>query len=265
MANNIIYVFHIKKADGSGVFLHPLDEFDKIVSQHASFQLAGRYGNEPVVESFTLLRNTLYRSVEESVDNIIMESRFIPRFLGSAVVFIIAYFFFSFAIRDPIPLVDEILLGLAAATVFYIIKGRKYKKSDAAVRLRVFYRGMIDNITFVQSKFVLLVESLIYAINSKTIEEIAGQIYEYPQLYQLAGDEFIEERSQFLSCIEKKLKKSLTSSQKRILNKLILTGIEKNFSLLKNFNFIDVASEIDINIFIAYIILKQVKFSKTAK
>ncbi len=96
-----VFIFHIRKADNSGLYLHPFENFEKMISKGNSISVEGKYGEEPVIESLTAFRNKLYRIVEASVNNWITESRFIPRFVGSAIVFLLTYFFLSFGIRDP--------------------------------------------------------------------------------------------------------------------------------------------------------------------
>ncbi len=260
--NNIIYVFHLKKPNGGGIYLHPLEEFDKIISSGNSFQLEGRYGDEPVIESITAFRNNLYRIVEDSVNSWVSESRFIPRFLISASVFLFAYFFFSFAIRDPIPVIDEIALGIIASVLCYILLGRKYRKTGSASKLRAHYRGMVDKIVFSKSNFILALESFLIQINGKNVEDIINDASDYTEFTELISEENREERGQFLSYIERLLKKQLSGQQKRLVNKIVMTGIDKNSSLIKKLDLVDVAAEIDINLFISYLLLRQKNHKK---
>ena len=97
----------------------------------------GLYGREPRVESLTLLRNDLYRQVEQSVKDWTAERKFIPRFLISTSAFLVVYFLTSFVIRDPIPMVDELLLGLAAAVVVYLVLMKRDSDSKKATEMKV--------------------------------------------------------------------------------------------------------------------------------
>ena len=182
-----IFIFHIRKADNSGLYLHPFENFEKMISKGSSLFVEGKYGEEPVIESLTAFRNKLYRIVETSVNNWITESRFVPRFTGSAAVFLLAYFFLSFGIRDPLPMLDEVAAGLVAAVIFYIFMGKRYKKSVPASKLRGHYRGVVDRIVFQESNFIKKLENVIADMKNKTVEEnldyIISDFYEKDDLF----------------------------------------------------------------------------------
>ncbi len=80
---------------------------------------------------------TLYSQIDRGVDRWVVDARYVPRLLISAAVFLIVYFFFALAIRDPIPVIDELVLGLAAAIGTGVFLSRRDKKSDMAVRRRL--------------------------------------------------------------------------------------------------------------------------------
>ncbi|MCL2481267.1 MAG: hypothetical protein FWF38_06105 [Spirochaetaceae bacterium] len=258
IVNNIIYVFHIRKHNGAGIFLHPFKEFDKIISSGNSFQLEGRYGEEPVIECFTAFRNELYRIVEDSVNNWVSESKFIPRFLISAFVFLITYFFFSFAIKIPIPIVvDKIILGIVAAIICYNFLGRKYIKTTTASKLRAHYRGIVDRIVFSKSNFIVALESFLVQINGKTVEDIIQNSSGYSEFAELISEENMEERNQFILYIERLLKKQLSGQQRRLVNKIVMMSLDKTGDLIKELDLVNIAVEIDVNLFISYLLLRQ--------
>lgn len=96
---------------------------------------------------------TLYTQIDKGVDRWIQDYRYFPRLIAAALVFLIAYFFFSLAIRDPIPMVDELLLagGLAVATAVFI--ARRDKQSDLAMKKRLELKQQAS-----RSDFVILEE-----------------------------------------------------------------------------------------------------------
>jgi len=173
-----IYIFHIFRSDGQSLFLHPLNNPDKLIAQLENAEVIGRYGREPRVEALTLFRNELYREIETGVKRWLADIRFIPKFLISAVVFIIAYFFLSFVIRDPIPLIDEIAISLGVSVVLYYLLGRKDISSEKATKKRLVLRSAVDKITFRQSPFVKQVEEILHQNESSSISEVIRQILE---------------------------------------------------------------------------------------
>jgi len=70
--------------------------------------------------------------VEIGVQRWVSEMRFTPKFLLSAGAFLVLYFFMSFVVRDPIPVIDEIAVSLGGAIAVYIIMGRRDMRSDMA-------------------------------------------------------------------------------------------------------------------------------------
>ncbi len=67
------------------------------------------------------------------------ERRFIPKFLIAAIVFIVVYFFLSFVIRDPLPIVDELIGGIIASVAVFGFLSRRdasslvYKEEKSAL------------------------------------------------------------------------------------------------------------------------------------
>ena len=252
-----VFIFHIRKADNSGLFLHPFENFEKMISKGSSLFVEGKYGEEPVIESLTAFRNKLYRIVESSVNNWITESRFVPRFIGSAAVFLITYFLLSFGIRDPLPMFDEIAAGLVAGVLFYIIMGKKYKKSVPASRLRGHYRGVVDRIVFQESDFIKTLESVISDMKNKTVEEnldyIGSEFYGKDILFSA---DFEDERYQLISYIEGELSRTQSSRQKKAISRIIAENSPGSLKRVRELNLLELNGEIDIILFLIYLRLK---------
>lgn len=79
----------------------------------------------------------LYTQIDQGVDRWIQDARYVPRLLISAAVFLFMYFLFSWAVRDPIPMIDELIIatGSAIATATFI--SRRDKKGDMAMKRRL--------------------------------------------------------------------------------------------------------------------------------
>ena len=158
-------VFHIYRKNGTPLFLHPMGRprfllnFIQKSEEGQPLEISGRYGREPRIESLTLFRNTLYRLIEQDVKLWAGEQRFIPRFLLSAGAFLISYFALSFIMRDPLPMVDELLLSLAVALGLFFFLGRKIRTSDPAIQKRIQLRELVDRIVFVEDPFLKKVET----------------------------------------------------------------------------------------------------------
>lgn len=174
--NEVITIFHLYRQDGTALFLHPFDDFDKLIQVLKRAEIVGKYGTEPRVESLTLFRNDLYRMIEAAVKSWVAEKRFIPRFMISAGVFLLAYLFLSFVVRDPLPLVDEILIGVGAAFVSYLLLSRRDQRSNLALKKRVELRSSVDRIVFSEGRFIKQVEEALREHDAESREQILEEL-----------------------------------------------------------------------------------------
>ncbi|MFA5447451.1 MAG: hypothetical protein WC233_04175 [Sphaerochaeta sp.] len=79
---------------------------------------------------------SLYSTIDYSVDRWIQDKQYVPRLLISAVVFTISYFIFSLAVRDPIPMIDELIISSALAIVTWRAVARRDSRSTLAQHRR---------------------------------------------------------------------------------------------------------------------------------
>ena len=171
-----LHIFHLYRKDGTSLFLHPFLDRQKVMERLEKEELEGLYGNEPRVESLTLFRNELYRIIEDEVKSWVSEARFIPRFLMSAGIFVVAYFFLSFVVRDPLPMVDELAFSLGGGILAYILLGRRDMRSQSALKKRIALRQKVDNIRFVESDFVKEVEEALHAKENESTDSLIGAL-----------------------------------------------------------------------------------------
>lgn len=99
---------------------------------------------EMVLKTSTLLTKrqndevtfSLYNTIDYSVDRWIQDKQYVPRLLVSAVVFTISYFIFSLAVRDPIPMIDELVISSVLAIVTWRAIARRDSRSAVAQHRR---------------------------------------------------------------------------------------------------------------------------------
>ena len=80
---------------------------------------------------------TLYTQIDRGVDRWIQDKRYVPRLLLSALVFLIVYFFFSLAVRDPLPMIDELLIAFGCSIALWYALGKRDKKGELAMKRRM--------------------------------------------------------------------------------------------------------------------------------
>lgn len=210
-----VHIFHLYRSDESAVFLHPFRKTDKLFSMFEKSDLVGHYGREPRVESLTLFRNELYRLVEQQVRSWISDARFIPRFLLSAAAFLLTYLFLAFVVRDPLPFVDELAVGLGVSILAYILLGRKDLKSETALKKRISLRSKVDGIVFSESAFVKRVEQALSEKDNQSVEALIEQVTTGESSALAAGAD--EEAQQLVGYLERQFKDSdFKKTQKRL-------------------------------------------------
>lgn len=169
-----ITIFHLQRKAGKPLLLHPFDDYSRLLHLDKDTRICGRFGSEPRPETITLLRNDLYRKVELAVKSWITEKRFIPRFLLSSALFLFLYFFFSLAVRDPLPMIDEIAISFALALLLYLYLSRRDTGSREAAEKRIMLREKIDAIYFDYDPLVEEAEKLLIDLESREAEALTA-------------------------------------------------------------------------------------------
>ncbi len=233
----IKYIFHITRKDGSFIILHPFTTPEKFLYALEHCEVKGRYGGEPRVETLTMFRNELYRLVEAAVKNWIFDKHFISKFLISTGVFLITYLFFSFVVRDPIPMIDETVLGLGAGIFAYIMFGRKDMNSDGAMKKRVELRSKVDRIEFTESDFLKKVEMILYENESGKFNDVIKQIVAPEYKYKISGLEDREEVVQFLRLLENRFNFKRLKREEKHFKRFVNGRAEKELVESKNLDY----------------------------
>lgn len=78
----------------------------------------------------------LYSAIDFCVDRWIQNKQYVPRLLLSALVFTASYFLLSLAIRDPLPMVDELLISGGLAVFCWVTLAKRDTRSSVAQRRR---------------------------------------------------------------------------------------------------------------------------------
>jgi hypothetical protein len=215
------FVFHIRRANGTPLFLHPFTSPARLMDILPNAQIEGRYGDEPMVEALTMLRNELHRMVDAAVRLWIGELRFIPRFLISAGIFLVAYLVASYVKRDPLPIVDEAVVGIVAAVAGYIWLGRRYSTSTQASQKRVELRAAVDRIAFHESAFIRRVEGELHDAEARESEAIRRIVT--PLEHTLDAGER-EEAKHLVGLLERRFDLRRLRREERVLKRFVDDG-----------------------------------------
>ena len=217
------YIFHLYRTDGQSLILHPFANSDRLRAALETQEIEGRYGAEPPVALLTSFRNDLYRNVEVAVRRFLSDARFVPRFLISAGAFFASFMILSYAVPDPILIVDELLVAVGAGIGAYLFLGRRDMGSDAAMKKRIALRNAVDQIKFVPSGFLARVEQELQRTESGEFEEAVRSILE-PEpsrgadqaRSQLAAEDRAE-AAQFVQLLEEKYRFKRLRREEKVL------------------------------------------------
>jgi hypothetical protein len=226
------YIFHLLMKDGEPLLLDPFRGVERLESTLAERTVEGRFGAEPRVEVLTMFRNELYRTVDDAVRRWLSEKRFIPRFLASAGVFVLAMFVMAYVLRGglPIPVIDELAISLAASVGAYLAIGRKELASEMATKKRVALKNAIDRITFVPSQLLVRVEESLRRYESENLEEVVSEILDPADepLDELERTEAVE----FVKLLEDQFKFArLRKGERELKNFMSDRGAERSTNL----------------------------------
>ncbi|WP_053228054.1 hypothetical protein [Spirochaeta cellobiosiphila] len=155
-----LYIFHLKTKEGTPLFLHSIGTDNNSLKSMESDEIFGFYGDEPRVEAFTLLKNELYKIIDKGINNSVNEQKFVFNFLISAFVFVILYLFLSLFIRDPIPMLDELLVSTLASVGLNVFLNQRQQNTQETLKWRMKLREKIDKIRFVPDPYLKQLEQI---------------------------------------------------------------------------------------------------------
>jgi hypothetical protein len=169
----------------------------------------------------TTFRNSLYHSIEDAVRRFLADARFVPRFLVAAAAFFAVFLILSYAVPDPILIVDELAVGVAAAVGAYLFMGRRDMGSDAAMKKRIALRNAVDRITFVPSGFLARVERELQHTESGDFEELVHSILEPDNANAPLDAQDRGEAAQFIQLLEEKYRFKRLRREEKVLRSYV--------------------------------------------
>ena len=151
----------IKRTFGKSLYLHPFLKKKWTIDWDPKESIVTEISNKISSEDREDCLFELYTGIDRGVNSWIQELKYIPRFINAALAFLGVYFFMSFVIRDPIPIIDELLGGVAAAVVVYLFTAARNKKSDIAMKKRIELKKQADQAAFKVDEKLLIIEEML--------------------------------------------------------------------------------------------------------
>ncbi len=119
---------------------------------------------------------TLYTDIDRGVDRWIQDVKYFPRLVIGGLIFLVTYFFFSLAVRDPIPVLDEFIIA-SLVTLFSVIGlSRRDKKSDVSVKKRFELKQKASEADYKEIPELELIEKYLYDISQLETIDLSEKI-----------------------------------------------------------------------------------------
>lgn len=168
--------YHIERDHGEALLLSPFDEQKQVISWDEDTPVSVCSSRELSEHDREHVQYRLYRAIDAAVDAWIQELKYIPRLINSALAFLAAYFFFSFVVRDPLPVLDEMLLAFGAAAAVYVWTASKNRKSLLAVKRRTELKNLADQCRWETDDRLRVYESLLKEYDEADLLALAEMV-----------------------------------------------------------------------------------------
>ncbi len=158
------------------------------------------------------LHRTIYKEIDRGVDRWVQDTRYLPRLFLGGFVFLVAYFILSLAVRDPIPMIDELVIASIATLAAVHIMSRRDRKSSLALKQRLTLKNQAGACTFALDDELKTLEHHLYELSLSDpidlAESIATGEISFP--CDLQGKNLLHFKEQFLTWVSFKRKNMLS-------------------------------------------------------
>ncbi|MCR5731606.1 MAG: hypothetical protein K6G51_01530 [Sphaerochaetaceae bacterium] len=216
--------------------------FDKRPEEISSFEIVS--SGLLTVSERKKVDEVLLRSAYSSVSRYIQDKHYIIRLLLSTFVFMLVYLFLSLVVRDPIPMIDELLLSAVAATAIWIFQMKRDGAMAEKSKLLLELGTMIGNAEVRIDNSLDSVEAFIYEADRRydpiKLSNLLSLIKQDEELLFFSDDleeDFKKELREYLNKVDKKslyflnrIKKNRTPNR-RLAAKLMLAASQNEIDL----------------------------------
>lgn len=112
------------------------------------------------------------KGIDKRIDYWIQEKRYVKRLIICALVFLIVYFLCSLVIRDPLPLVDEIIVSLAFSVLAWIMISKRDLQAKEARSLKERWKDNILASELTYTSFIDDIEEYFRKIEDISFKEL---------------------------------------------------------------------------------------------
>ena len=156
----------------------------------------GYYGSSPSAEDMQGFQANWKVRIDLAVRAWINDSKFILHFILATGIFLLSFYFLSYVIRDPLPLVDEIVLSSVLALLGWYRLVNQDVQSEKALLKKQELNQSLNRIPFESADFLKQVELYLEKIGSMSRVERDDLIREgsVPLFFNSYSQEMIDFR-----------------------------------------------------------------------
>mgnify|MGYP001416555996 CR=1 FL=1 len=212
--SRIFGIFLVRRRSGQTLILHPFRPGGDVFRDPDQVVLDGRYASEPAPGEAETIRTTLHAELEKGLRRDALDRGFYPRLLLSAAIFLFLYLFLSIVIRDPVPLVDELLVGGLGAFAAWFALERRSLSSDSFARKSAALRRALDSSMFRPSRSAAYLEEILQ--DAETLDP--DRLAEYPiAVAEGFSEEDIGELAELAAVLESRISPEDAAEARRSL------------------------------------------------
>lgn len=115
-------------------------------------------------------------ALDKRINYWIQDKHYIVRLFISALVFILLYFFCSLVIKDPLPLIDELLISLTGSAISWFIVAKRDIEAKIAKNARREWHSSIENAELLYSSEIGEIEEYLAVIDRINFKDLIGRI-----------------------------------------------------------------------------------------
>lgn len=135
-------------------FLCDFPRKEALISRLEEENFQGCYGTPPETEDLEQFRRVCKVKIELAVRDWFNEKKALIHLALGAGIFLFSFYFLSYVIRDPLPLVDELLLSTFLGGLGWFRLSRQEVRSEEALIKKQELNGYADRIPFAPGEYL---------------------------------------------------------------------------------------------------------------
>lgn len=183
----IRHIYYIRRDDKPLLFVN-LDNLKK--GEGSVDKFVYKLSSSISREEERIARDAVLSSIERDLSLYIQDKSYIKRLLLTALLFIISYFFLSFVVRDPIPMIDELIISSVVALFVWMMAKKHDYESVLVGSDRENYRRALEEAEFEYTSEVQNVEEYIAMLKGLDLKALSVLIAsnDLPALDELSDE-----------------------------------------------------------------------------